>query len=102
MPVCSYEQLEHYIIRLAKWLSLYPAKILGIDNKRGSIEKGKFADLIIWNPRQKFRVQNNYDYSDTSPFLNQELLGKIHRVYLRGKIAYDNEAFPIGAEMQLV
>lgn len=32
-----------------KWLSLHPAKGLGIDDEVGSLEKGKRADVVIWN-----------------------------------------------------
>jgi imidazolonepropionase-like amidohydrolase len=31
------------------WLSLNPAKAMGIADKTGSIEKGKMADIILWN-----------------------------------------------------
>ena len=72
IPVSLPEQLEHYIVRLAKWLSLHPAIILGIEAKRGSIEKGKYADLIIWKPKEKYVVDNNYFYSQTSPFMNHK------------------------------
>ncbi len=29
--------------------SLYPARVLGIDNRKGSIAVGKDADLVVWN-----------------------------------------------------
>lgn len=32
-----------------KMMTITPAKILNIDNERGSIEKGKIADLVIFN-----------------------------------------------------
>jgi imidazolonepropionase-like amidohydrolase len=31
------------------WLSLNPAKALGIDKKTGSLKVGKMADLVLWN-----------------------------------------------------
>jgi dihydroorotase-like cyclic amidohydrolase len=88
-PVSSNDQLEHYIVRLAKWMSLHPAQILGVSDYRGSISKGKIADLVVWNPREKSRLSIDYSYYATSPYVGQELLGKIKRVYLRGKIAYE-------------
>ncbi|OMJ95663.1 hypothetical protein SteCoe_911 [Stentor coeruleus] len=88
-PVSSNDQLEHYIVRLAKWMSLYPAQILGVNDCRGSICKGKIADLIVWNPREKSRISVDYSYYATSPYAGQGLMGKIKRVYLRGKIAYE-------------
>ncbi|OMJ94815.1 hypothetical protein SteCoe_2000 [Stentor coeruleus] len=93
-PVSSHAQLEHYIVRLAKWLSLYPAEILNISSTRGSISKGKYADLIVWNPYEKFLVTEEYSpYPQMSPFFGTELYGKICRVYLRGNIAYSQGKF---------
>jgi imidazolonepropionase-like amidohydrolase len=31
------------------WLALNPAKAMGIADKTGSLEKGKMADIILWN-----------------------------------------------------
>ena len=31
------------------WLSLNPAKSLGIDNKTGTLEPGKDADVVLWS-----------------------------------------------------
>lgn len=88
-PVSSHDQLEHYIVRLAKWMSMHPAQILGISEYRGSIAKGKLADFIIWNPNEKYRIMPDNPYYATSPFSGQDLLGKIKKVYLRGRIVYE-------------
>lgn len=99
IPVSTQEQLEHYIVRLAKWLSLHPAHILGVDSKRGSIEEGKLADLIIWKPREKVTVGEMYQYKNTSPLLGHELFGSIKKVYLRGRLAYDGHTIPQGRQL---
>jgi dihydroorotase-like cyclic amidohydrolase len=44
------DQYEHYIVRMAKWLSSTPARILGVLDKRGEIAVGKLADLVVWDP----------------------------------------------------
>jgi imidazolonepropionase-like amidohydrolase len=31
------------------WISLNPAKALGIDDKTGSLTPGKMADVVIWS-----------------------------------------------------
>lgn len=95
LPVSTFEQLEHYIVRLAKWFSLHPARVLNIEDKRGSIAKGKFADLIIWDPREKFIVDREYAYAKTSPFIGEELLGSVKKVFIRGKLV----SSPIGIEV---
>ena len=32
-----------------KWLSLNPARALGIDDRTGSLKAGKMADVVLWN-----------------------------------------------------
>ncbi|HOJ94139.1 MAG TPA: amidohydrolase [Fervidobacterium nodosum] len=52
---------------ILKMLTINPAKILGIDDKVGSIEVGKDADIVIW---------------DNDPFLPQ---AKVEKVFIEGK-----------------
>ena len=35
--------------RAIKWLTLNPAKSLGLDDRIGTLEAGKGADVVIWN-----------------------------------------------------
>mmetsp|Transcript_24924 Transcript_24924/g.24604 ORF Transcript_24924/g.24604 Transcript_24924/m.24604 type:complete len:110 (+) Transcript_24924:1676-2005(+) len=94
VPVSTTTQLDHYIVRMAKWLSLHPAKILNIHDSRGSIEKNKYADLIVWAPYERFKAkEENPEYEKVSPFVGMEMLGKIHYVYVRGKLAYEEGDF---------
>ena len=37
-----------------------PSKILNIDSKAGSIEKGKNADIIIWNVKEPIEIPYNF------------------------------------------
>ena len=41
---------------LARMASLLPAKLLKIDDKLGSLEKGKIADIVVFD--ENFRVQS--------------------------------------------
>ena len=92
IPVSTTQQLEHYIVRLAKWLCVYPAKIMNMEHVRGSIAKGKMADIVVWEPYARYSLGGAFKYAKTSPFMQQELMGKIHRVYVRGNIAFDAES----------
>ena len=89
IPTMKIEQSDHYIVRLSKWFSLHPAKVLGLNN-RGSINKGKYADLIVWNP---YCIEDTVicsEHQKLSPFFEHKLHGKIHKVYIKGELAYDN------------
>lgn len=54
-----------------KWLSLNPAKSLGIDDRTGSLQPGKMADLVIWSG-DPFSVYSRPD-----------------QVYIDGALMYD-------------
>lgn len=56
---------------LLKMLTINPAKILKIDNKTGSIEEGKDADIVIWN---------------THPF---DFRARAEKVFIEGKLVYE-------------
>jgi allantoinase len=57
---------EVYITRLFRWMSMAPAKILGIEAKRGSIAVGCYADFVIWNPDEKVRNRPPAKYPSLS------------------------------------
>ena len=95
----SLEQKEHYIVRLAKWMSLSPAKVLGLTSQRGAIERGKYADLVVWSPYKKFTCKSTSNFSDTCVFEGKEVMGKVYTVIVRGKNTYDQGKFyPNGAK----
>jgi imidazolonepropionase-like amidohydrolase len=55
------------------WITLNPAKALGISGKTGSLEEGKMADVVVWN-RDPFSV-----YS------------RAEKVYIDGSLLFDLE-----------
>jgi imidazolonepropionase-like amidohydrolase len=53
------------------WITLNPARALGIDKQTGSLEPGKRADLVVW---------------DHDPF---SVYARAQRVWIDGAVAYD-------------
>jgi dihydroorotase len=93
-PCSSREELDSYVVRLAKWLSLHPAKVLGIDKQRGSIERDRLADLVIWDPNEQVSVKKSYSqFNETCLLMGADLYGGIHKVMLRGKFVFSNGRF---------
>ncbi|HEX6559202.1 MAG TPA: amidohydrolase [Longimicrobiales bacterium] len=54
-----------------KWITLNPARAIGVDKWTGSLEPGKMADVVIWN---------------TDPF---SVYAKADKVYIDGALVYD-------------
>lgn len=54
----------------------------------GSIEVGKPADLVIFNPDEEWIVGDFASKSSNTPFSGEKLYGKIHYTICRGKIIF--------------
>jgi allantoinase len=76
---------------ISRWLSLNPAKFTGLD-KKGRIEKGCDADLIIWNPENNFTVTEDIilHKHKITPYLNYKLSGVVEQTFLAGEKIYDH------------
>ncbi|RKZ32070.1 dihydroorotase [bacterium] len=77
--------------RLVEIVSEMPAKRYGIYDRKGSIQLGKDADLVIIDPNAKWKVIGNNFLSKgkITPFEGMEFGGRIVKTILRGKVIYD-------------
>jgi allantoinase len=83
---------------LAAWLSAGPARLAGLEKRKGAIAVGCDADLVIWNPNAKFMVepsQLHYRHKIT-PFAGRTLAGVVETTFLRGRKIYERGEFSSG------
>jgi len=82
--------------QVARWMSLNPAKLVGLDHRKGSIEEGKDADLAIWNLDERFVVDANtlHQRHKLTPYAGVTLSGRVYKTYIRGAVAFDSGSFP--------
>ncbi|PIU82902.1 MAG: dihydropyrimidinase [Elusimicrobia bacterium CG06_land_8_20_14_3_00_38_11] len=85
--------------KLARVTSQNPAKIFGLYPKKGCIKIGSDADLTIFDPKVKWRIDYRKLNTDCgwSPYQNMKITGKTVMTLLRGKIIYDNGKFTSGS-----
>jgi N-acetylglucosamine-6-phosphate deacetylase len=50
---------DNYLKFLSGVLSLKPAEVVGIDKQKGSIKKGKLADIVIIDLEEEFKVTSD-------------------------------------------
>jgi allantoinase len=87
--------------RIAAWQCANPARLAGIEKRKGVIAVGCDADLVIWNPESMFTVdpaQLHHRHKIT-PYAGRELAGVVETTYLRGRKIYEHGEFsaaPIG------
>ena len=72
--------------QLLEKMTVMPAGLYGMEC--GNIKKGANADLVIFDEREKWRVEHFWSKSENSPFIGEELYGKVKYTICRGKIVY--------------
>ena len=81
---------------VAEWMAQRPAWLAGITDRKGSIEAGKDADLVVWHPDESFDVDADEleHRHPVCPYDDMTLRGTVERTYVRGRLVYDDGAFP--------
>ena len=74
-------------------LQVIRQKFLQVDDRKGKLAVGYDADLVIWNPEEKFEVKpaeilHRYD---CSPYNGQHLFGTIQHTIVNGTTVYQNK-----------
>ena len=67
-------------------LTAKPAAMYNID--RGDLRVDGPADIVIFNPDEKWTVAGFQSKSQNSPFLGEELTGKVKYTICKGKVVY--------------
>jgi len=69
-------------------VTVNPAKILKID--RGTLEKGKPADIVVVDPERKVTIDEDFlmSHCKNTPFIGRELYGSVEYTFCNGNIVY--------------
>ncbi len=79
------------VMRLVECMSSAPAKLLGLASQKGSIETGKFADLVVFDPDTVWTVMGNelLHRHKVTPYEGVELQGRVVKTFLGGTLVYE-------------
>ncbi len=69
--------------RAFRWITENAARVLGIDGRRGTVQKGKAADLVLW--------------TDNPLSIYSEPL----RVYINGRVVFERELGKVASDFEL-
>jgi allantoinase len=80
---------------LTRLMSEAPAKLAGLENRKGKLAPGFDADIVVWDPDERFTllpelIQHRHKLT---PYLGMELFGRVQASYVRGKEVYANGTF---------
>ena len=86
---------------LTRWMSAAPAKLAGLDKRKGKLARGYDADIVIWNPEKEFKVVPEIIHfkNKITPYSGMNLRGVVEATLVRGTKVYENGQFfasPIG------
>lgn len=78
-------------MQMAEKMSYNPAKIIGLD--KGNIEPGKAADIVIFDPDKKYRIDKRKFASKgrNTPFDGREVTGKVRITIVNGHVVYEEK-----------
>jgi len=95
----SARQHGYSVGRLAGWMCNSPARLAGLETRKGKISKGFDADLVIWDPDSKFRVEPErlHQRHKLTPYAGRELFGAVTATFLRGREIFERGEFSANA-----
>ncbi|MDH5507548.1 MAG: amidohydrolase family protein, partial [Anaerolineae bacterium] len=73
--------------------STNPAKIFGLYPRKGALQPGADADLVIWDPQRKvnYGVAHSHQRTDYNLYEGWDLTGFPEKVLLRGQLIVDGQ-----------
>ena len=80
---------------VGRWMSERPARLVGLDGRKGAIAPGHDADLVIWDPEAEFIVNASalQHRHKVTPYEGMRLRGVVHETWVRGARVYDRGHF---------
>ena len=83
---------------LTRLMSEQTAKLAGLANRKGKLVVGHDADIVIWNPDERFTVITELiqHRHKLTPYSGMELLGKIDATFVGGRKVFEDHSFTDG------
>ncbi len=80
---------------LAQLAAEHPARIFGLDPRKGALAPGADADVVVYDPRGESLIQADrmHGVAGYSPYEGTRVRGAIKWTISRGQIVYDNGQF---------
>ncbi|XAO27881.1 allantoinase [Cryptococcus bacillisporus CA1280] len=78
--------------QIVEWMGRVQAKQVGLQGKKGVIQKGAVADFVVFDPHATFEVtpETLRFKNKVSPYIGKTLTGVVEKTYLGGKLVWDH------------
>ena len=80
---------------LVRWMAQAPAKLAGLESRKGSIAPGSDADFVVFNPNAEFTVTTDrlHFRHAVTPYMGARLRGLVEQTFVRGNCVYRSGEF---------
>lgn len=84
--------------QMARWLASAPARLAGLDDRKGSIEAGMDADFVVWDPDGAIEVSGDRleHRHPITPYEGMRLRGRVEATVLGGETVFDGSIVSTG------
>jgi allantoinase len=86
------QQRDFTLTDLARWLCQAPARLAGLDSV-GSLEVGRQANLVAFDPDQDFLCESLFHRHPGSPYEGRTWRGVVEATHLRGERVFHEGEF---------
>ncbi|MGA8729896.1 MAG: allantoinase AllB, partial [Terracidiphilus sp.] len=90
--------------RIGAWMARAPARLAGLEGRKGSLTAGCDADVVVFDPDAEWSVgpEDLHFRHKLSPYLGVKLKGRVLETWLRGDRVFQRDEFigePRGREL---
>ena len=80
---------------VVRWMAAAPAALAGLSGRVGSLEAGREANFVVFDPEAEFLVtaEKLHTRHAISPYVGERLRGVVQATYLRGEAVYEDGRF---------
>ncbi len=85
----------HTLEQVSQWMSKRPAQFLGLGKRKGSLEEGMDADIVIFDSDKSFKIEQSMieHRHKITPHEGRIFVGQVQQTYVRGIKVYDQGNF---------
>jgi allantoinase len=86
------------LAEVVEWMCRRPARLAGLEGRKGTLAPGADADLVVWHPEREFVVTAEAirHRHALTPYTGRTLSGVVEKSFVRGELVFDEGAFPAG------
>lgn len=89
---------------VARWMSRRPARLCGLGDRKGALQVGHDADVVLWNPDARCDVDSRLlqQRHKLTPYGGRTLRGMVSATSLRGERIWDGHGLTASGRGRLL